>query len=88
MDKTCGTCPTCGGESKFEGRCGACIMADFEDIDDDNGDCPQCHGDGFTYDCFEEWACVDPEGGCDLCMRRCDVCGPHPFKTKEPPHAG
>ena len=40
--------------------------------------CPNCGGDGFVYSCFEEWACVDPEGGCDLCERRCDWCRPSP----------
>ena len=47
---------------------------------DDDGDsdlCWQCGGEGVVYDCFEEYACVDPEGGCDLCERRCDVCMPH-----------
>lgn len=67
-------CGRCGGASKWPNLCGPCAMADFEDHDD--GDCWQCAGEGYTYDCFEEWACVDPEGGCDLCMRRCDVCGP------------
>ncbi len=39
-------------------------------------DCWNCGGEGFVSDCFEEWACVDPEYGCDLCTRRCDVCRP------------
>lgn len=43
------------------------------DYADDNG-CPNCGGEGFYADCFEEYACIDPEGGCDLCMRRCDWC--------------
>lgn len=37
-------------------------------------DCPECGGDGYTYDCFEEWACIDPEGGCSDCARRCLWC--------------
>jgi len=48
-----------------------------EDIDHDMGiddDCPNCGGEGFYYSCFEEWACVDPDGGCGLCRRRCDWC--------------
>lgn len=69
------TCPSCGGESQFEGRCAACIAADYDDFDDDDL-CWNCHGEGFVYDCFEEYACVDPEGGCDLCMSRCDICRP------------
>ncbi len=40
------------------------------------GTCWQCGGDGVVYDCFEEYACIDPEGGCDMCERRCDVCKP------------
>lgn len=47
---------------------------DFEDFEDDY--CPNCGGEGIVYSCFEEWACVDPEGGCDLCERRCDWCNP------------
>lgn len=37
-------------------------------------DCPECGGDGYIYDCFEEWACIDPEGGCSECARRCLWC--------------
>jgi len=37
-------------------------------------DCPECGGEGYTYDCFEEWACIDPEGGCSECERRCLWC--------------
>lgn len=44
--------------------------------DETDDDCPNCGGDGFVSSCFEEWACVDPEGGCDECMRRCDWCHP------------
>jgi hypothetical protein len=56
-------------------------MPDPEDYDD-NGDCPNCGGEGFVADCFEEWACLDPEGGCDLCTHRCDWCNrPTPPKA-------
>ena len=41
---------------------------------DDTLDCPNCGGEGYVAGCFEEYACVDPEGGCDLCIRRCDWC--------------
>jgi hypothetical protein len=41
-------------------------------VDDD--DCWNCGGEGFVSNCFEEFACLDPEGGCDLCTKRCDVC--------------
>lgn len=49
---------------------------DFDDFDMDDS-CPNCGGEGIVYCCFEEWACVDPEGGCDLCERRCGWCRPH-----------
>lgn len=73
-DPSRGTCPTCGGESRFEGRCAACIMADFDDDFDDQ--CYECGGEGFVSSCFSEYACLYPEDGCDLCTRRCDVCSP------------
>ena len=37
-------------------------------------DCPECGGDGYTYDCFEEFACIDPESGCADCALRCRWC--------------
>jgi uncharacterized protein (DUF983 family) len=37
-------------------------------------DCPNCGGEGVIYMCVSEYACVDPESGCDLCERRCDWC--------------
>lgn len=49
-------------------------VEDFYDPSDDY--CPNCGGEGWVADCQEEWACVDPESGCDLCMRRCDWCRP------------
>jgi hypothetical protein len=52
---------------------GARRQADQEDYDDFDC-CPNCGGEGYVYVCFEEYACIDPEGGCDLCMRRCDWC--------------
>jgi hypothetical protein len=59
-----------------------------DDIDHDMGlddVCPNCGGEGFVSSCFEEWACVDPEEGCDLCIRRCDWCNPR--KPKQPADA-
>lgn len=44
---------------------------DYEDLDDQ---CPNCLGEGVVADCFEEFACIYPEDGCDLCMRKCDWC--------------
>lgn len=53
-------------------------IADKPEYDDDFDQdvCWNCGGEGFVADCFEEYACVDPESGCDLCMRRCDICTP------------
>ena len=49
---------------------------DYDDPMDDDEDCPNCGGEGVVYMCEEEFACIDPEGGCDLCARRCDWCQP------------
>lgn len=43
---------------------------------DDDGDCPNCGGEGVIYCCMDEIGCIDPEGGCDLCERRCVWCNP------------
>jgi hypothetical protein len=37
-------------------------------------DCWQCGGEGYIFVCQDEIGCIDPENGCDLCQRRCDVC--------------
>lgn len=37
-------------------------------------ECWQCGGEGFVANCWEEYACIDPEGGCDECLQRCDIC--------------
>lgn len=37
-------------------------------------DCPECGGEGYTYDCFQEFACIDPESGCPDCVRSCLWC--------------
>ncbi len=42
--------------------------------DYDDNDCANCGGEGFVSHCFEEYACMYPDEGCDLCMRRCDWC--------------
>lgn len=47
----------------------------------EDGDCWNCGGEGFVSNCFEEYACIDPEGGCDACERRCEVCNPKPTKA-------
>jgi hypothetical protein len=46
--------------------------------------CWNCGGDGVVYMCISEYACIDPEGGCDLCERRCDVCRPAKHKVPTP----
>jgi hypothetical protein len=51
----------------------------FYDPSDDY--CPNCGGEGVVYVCFSEYACVDPESGCDLCERRCDWCQPRRTKS-------
>lgn len=43
--------------------------------------CPNCGGEGYVFNCQDEIGCVDPEGGCDLCMRRCGWCNPRPKKS-------
>ena len=58
-------------------------MANPEWHDDDDC-CPECCGEGVVYNCFEEYACADPESGCDLCMKRCPLCAP----VKKDPHHG
>ena len=37
--------------------------------------CWQCDGEGFIAHCWEEWACLHPDDGCDQCRRKCDICG-------------
>src|SRR6185312_7378551 len=36
----------------------------------DNGDCWNCGGEGYTFDCFDG-CCEDADVGCDDCTRRC-----------------
>lgn len=74
-------CPDCGSPIWS----GHCCRDDF-----DQGDCWWCAGEGYVFDCFDG-LCVNAEDGCDLCMRRCDVCNrPSPPKPSQhdegPPH--
>lgn len=62
--------------AKLSAETGETHEVEFFDFDDDNGDCPNCGGEGVIYMCVSEYACIDPEGGCDLCERRCDWCKP------------
>ena len=52
------------------------------DDDYDNSDCWNCGGEGFVSNCFQEFACMYPDEGCDDCTRRCDVCTPAPTTSK------
>lgn len=45
---------------------------------DDREDCWNCGGEGFVPDCVTEYACMYPDEGCSVCMRRCDFCNPAP----------
>ncbi len=69
-------CSQCGRttDMTFEGECRDCYESRWHDYDDN--DCANCGGEGFVSHCFEEWACMYPDEGCDLCMRRCDWCNP------------
>jgi hypothetical protein len=61
------------------------ISADDFDIDGPWTDCWNCGGEGAVSSCPTEYACMDPEGGCDLCKRRCDICkGKGGWLTNEP----
>ncbi len=55
----------------------------------DNGcdiiECWQCGGEGTIASCHEEWACVDPESGCDMCIGSCDICDGKGSYTVAPP---
>jgi hypothetical protein len=49
---------------------------DWDDDYDDSTDCANCGGDGYVSHCFQEFACMHPDEGCEDCMRRCDWCNP------------
>ena len=47
----------------------------WDDYDSDyDNDCWNCGGEGYVSHCFTEYACMYPDEGCDLCMRRCEFC--------------
>jgi hypothetical protein len=49
----------------------------YEDYDGSfDGGCYECGGEGFVSNCVSDYACIDPEYGCDLCTYECDLCGP------------
>lgn len=37
-------------------------------------ECWNCGGDGEIADCWTDYECTDPEGGCDFCRVPCEVC--------------
>jgi hypothetical protein len=52
-------------------------IPDADDYDHEfDGGCYECGGEGFVYDCMTEYACIDPEWGCDMCERVCPLCFP------------
>jgi hypothetical protein len=46
--------------------------------DDDDNECANCGGEGFTYGCGWDWQCdtYDAGEGTCLCTRPCDWCRP------------
>ena len=63
------------------GAAGAAYDALVDEIDHElnpsDEDCWHCGGEGYIANCWEEFACVDPEGGCEDCMSRCPECALH-----------
>lgn len=60
------------------GEDGAAGGVDDARYDDDDADCANCGGEGFTYGCSWDWQCAtydEGEGTC-LCTRPCDWCQP------------
>jgi len=47
----------------------------------DNGDCWNCGGEGYTFDCFDG-CCEDADVGCDDCTRRCFECARREYDAK------
>jgi hypothetical protein len=50
------------------------LEEDRDFFEDDQ--CWNCGGEGYVANCQDEIACMYPEDGCDLCMRRCEYCNP------------
>ncbi len=50
------------------------LQDEFDDYDD--SECANCGGEGFVSSCFQEFACMYPDEGCDACTRACDWCRP------------
>ncbi|MFG1413419.1 hypothetical protein V5G24_20115 [Xanthobacter sp. VTT E-85241] len=66
-------CSSCGGMNCQR-------VEDIYDADYDDGECWNCGGEGYVFDCIDGF-CADAEAGCDLCTRRCDVCNPTTTST-------
>lgn len=76
-------CQQCGQEIDKGDLCQQCFI-DSQMFDDEE-DCGQCGGEGYTYDCIDG-CCANAEEGCRLCERRCDFCNPFkptPEQAKE-----
>jgi hypothetical protein len=59
-------------------RADALLDAIYDDVDrrlnPSGEECWYCGGEGEIADCFEEFACIDPESGCSDCRRPCPEC--------------
>ena len=68
-------CPRCDTpvNHKHGDLCAACIADDMNDWDDER-DCANCGGEGFTYGCSWDWQCDTWDGDSCLCTRRCEWC--------------
>ena len=47
----------------------------FLNDDGTEGECWQCGGEGYLYDCFDGM-CEYADDGCEDCAKRCDSCKP------------
>lgn len=55
---------------------------------DDDGDCPNCGGEGYTWGCFECTCACDDDDGLGCAPIRCDWCKPprqHPPTSASEP---
>jgi hypothetical protein len=43
------------------------------DLNPSDDDCPNCGGEGYTFDCIDG-CCADAESGCEDCAKRCVEC--------------
>lgn len=80
-----GTYLTGGGPAPRPDRGELILSAIYDDVrhklNPNDDDCWHCGGEGYTSDCFEEWACIDPESGCEECTRRCPECAMYQAKV-------